>query len=226
MNEFPIEQWSDLNSPRFFVEACNDYNQRVRAYFSSPMSSTVAGDMFDCYHHIPSELIPQIWRQVQCLLEGRGISCVSVPHKVGQGKGKLGTHDLSGWVAVPLDAVASVLDHFVPTDYVQVGDNLGKEIRGVPMGDALGNAALRLFKWSCERRMAQVEWQDTVRVTGCHTQVVCTPGGIMLVLDVSCRDDIRFFCSWDSNAEFAPGFVQHWCWSHTPNVMVGVYMYI
>ena len=53
-----------------------------------------------------------------------------------------------------------VLEHFQVSNFVCIGDKIGVECNGVPMGDALSNAALRLYKWgpSYDSRTPMLRW--------------------------------------------------------------------
>ena len=59
---------------------------------------------------------------------------VSVKMTKGGVPGFLGLHDVPGAICLPLEAIRKVLLHFGNTDFVLVGDHIGRELRGVPMG--------------------------------------------------------------------------------------------
>ena len=135
---------------------------------------------------------------------------MSVPGRRAACPGRLGHHDVPGWTVVKLSSIAAVLEHFTATNYIQVGSLVGRECRGVPMGDALSNAALRLFKWKREREVATLERISVVRLTSTHTQLIHLNGSNLLALDVSFRDDVRLFCCWDPNSGLQANAVQVW----------------
>ena len=64
---------------------------------------------------------------------------------------------MPGAICLPLEAIRKVLLHFANTNFVLAGDHIGQELRGVPMGDAISNAALRLYKLNRERACAACE---------------------------------------------------------------------
>ena len=49
-------------------------------------------------------------------------------------------------MVIDFDTIDAVVSHFTCTNFVRVGNLVGRELFGVPMGDALSCAALRLFK--------------------------------------------------------------------------------
>ena len=91
-----------------------------------------------------------------------------------------------------------------------MGERLGEEIRGVPMGDALSCSALRLFKWARERICLSVDAQLCIRYPGMRIQLARIQKNNVLILDGSFRDDVRQFCAWDSSADLDPAIVQQW----------------
>jgi hypothetical protein len=212
LDKFPTESWSDLRAARPFIDACLDFNKRVHEFFRSPRSTTSASDMCDCYHHIPCNEVERYWAELRSYWEAAGIYQISVPLQGGQGPGKLGNFSAPGWITVSLEHLSSIVKHFACTNYVQIGDVVGREVNGVPMGDALSNAALRLFKWSRERSGGLTEIDHVLRFKGSHVQLVHLNGCNVLVLDVSFRDDLRQFSCWDSFSSLTEDQVQAWAW--------------
>ena len=206
LNAMPKHMSSDLNSIRDFVEACLVFNDKLAELVTNPVTCTVAGDMADCYHHIPCEDCIDIWRRLQTYWMNRGVLYISVPRCSKQSPGKLGRHELRGWVCVTFDDVSFVLEHFRATNFVRTRSMLGREVFGVPQGDSLSGAALRLFKWGRERVVACEESSYIARSPGSHCQLVRLNGSNVLVLDVSFRDDVRKFCAWESGS-----LLQHDC---------------
>ena len=211
LNAMPIENSSDLPSTRAFIKECCDFNHAVRRHFPSPNFCIEAADMKDCFHHLPAQDCPMIWRKIQDFWAQRGVMFLSVPKKSRHGAGRLGKCELSGWVTLTFDDVFAVLDHFRETNFVSVANGLGKEVSGAPQGDALSGAVLRVFKWDREQLVAESERSHVIRFPGTHHQMISLFGCTALVLDVSFRDDVRKFCAWDSSSSLCAEQVR--CWS-------------
>ena len=52
--------------------------------------------------------------------------------------------------ALEFSVIGGVPHHLPCTNFVRVSDRIGREFKGVPMGDALSCVALRLFTWKRE----------------------------------------------------------------------------
>ena len=76
------------------------------------------------------------------------------------------------------------------------------------MGDALSCAALRLFKWWRETSTPLAD--DVVHYPSSRCHLVSLHTHNLLVLDLSFRDDIRFFCAWRSSG-LSQSSVLAWC---------------
>ena len=72
---------------------------------------------------------------------------------------------------VSFDNVNLVLQSFSSTNYVVIPGDVGRELRGAPMGDVLSGAILRLFKFSREHGMAP----DAHGYAGTCTKLVQLP---------------------------------------------------
>ena len=68
--------------------------------------------------------------------------------------------------------------HFAATNYIRTCG------QGVPMGDVLSCAALKLFKRDRSRARSSVEGRESVRFRSAHVQLIHLHGRNMLVLDV------------------------------------------
>jgi len=211
LNAMPKHMWSDLNSIRDFVDECSVFNDMMADQFTTPVTCTVAGDMADCYHHIPCNDCTEVWRSLKSYWMSRGVLYISVPKRSKLGPGKLGMHELRGWVCVTFDDVSFVLNHFQATNFICTRSKLGREVLGAPQGDSLSGAVLRLFKWGRERIVADGESSYVARCPGSHCQIVRLDGSNILVLDVSFRDDVRKFCAWESGSSVQHDCVTAWC---------------
>jgi hypothetical protein len=196
LDSFPLELWCDLPSLLAFVQACDVFNARVYDCFPEVdlMSETVAADMVDCFHHIPCAECPRIWSELRDYWREKGFLGISVPRRRGGDiSGRLGKVVHCDLVYVSFDDISAVMVHFAATNYIRICGLIGREIQGVPMGDALSCAALRLFKWDRSRARSSVEGRESVRFRSEHVQLVQLHGRNMLVLDVSFCDHLLFF---------------------------------
>ena len=153
--------------------------------------------------------INSYWLELRSFWETRGISCVSVRRRRDGEPGRLGLYDYKAYIVVTFDAITTALQNFICTNFVRVGDLVGRECLGVPTGDALSGAALRLFKWARERSLAVAEPRPVIRYPGEREQLVHFRGCNMLLLNVF-RNDMRSFCAWDFSSDLNPSYVQEW----------------
>ena len=211
LDAYPQHLWSDFGSPVDFAVEAQKFNKKARRLFGQPSCSTVAGDMVDCFHHIPAIEILRIWREFEAWWLEQGISTVSVPRQKSGERGRIGKMDIPGWVVVTFDNISCVLTHFADTNFVTVCGRLGQELRGVPMGDALSGAALRLFKWWRERTCSRDETDFVLRYPNTRMQLLRLRQTNVLVLDVSFRDDVRNFAVWSRDAGLSCDDVNSWC---------------
>ena len=167
--------------------------------------------MVDCFHHIPALEILRIWREFEAWWLEQGISTVSVPRQKSGERGRIGKMDIPGWVVVTFDHISCVLTHFADSNFVTVCGRLGQELRGVPMGDALSGATLRLFKWWRERTCSRDETDFVLRYPNTRMQLLRLRQTNVLVLDVSFRDDVRNFAVWSRDAGLSCDDVNSWC---------------
>lgn len=212
LDSVPVHHWSDFSSPLCFIDSCQLFNERTRAEVADPICATIAGDMCDCFHHIPVEDCVPNWEELSRDTAARGFACVSVPLRSGDGPGKFGKCEYPGWITLTFDDITCALRHFSSTNFLCIGDWIGRETKGVPMGDALSSAALRLFKWVRERRRLSHERSNTISYPGFRHKLVHVCGVNIHVLDVSFRDDLRLFCVWDRYAPLPKCRVLDWGW--------------
>jgi hypothetical protein len=210
LDNLPVEMWSDYNSLMDLLPCVADFNDHVASLFSDPVFTIEAEDMADCYHHLPCNRAPAIWDDVCSFWMKRGVAHISVPTGRGRGRGRLGVHDLPGWLVVPLCIVSAVLSHFASTNFVRMPGWIGRELKGAPMGDSLSGAILRLFKWQREQFCWANEAIDTVCIPGSRCKQVRLHDCCVLALDVSFRDDLRIFCAWDRVTGLPVTTVQEW----------------
>ena len=210
LDNFPKHLWSDFTSPSDFLTDVHAFNIKTNEMFKHTVSFTLPADMCDCFHHIPVGELRGIWEELKNWWLAQGISAVSVPRGRRRGCGQLGPVDLPGWEMITFDNITRALIHFADTNFLTVA-GLGQEIQGVPMGDALSCAALRLFKWWRERTCGREESGSVLRYPGERTQLVHLHGCNVLVLDVSFRDDLRLFCVWDATSRLSVETVRSWC---------------
>ena len=115
--QFPVELWSDFSSPLQFAADCANFSQRVRSMYSSPVGCTAAGDMRDCFRHIPAREVNSYWLELRSFWVARGISCVSVRRRRDGEPGRLGLYDHRGYIVVTCDAITTALLHFIRTNF-------------------------------------------------------------------------------------------------------------
>ena len=96
--------------------------------FRNPSCAIAAEDMSDCFHHLTICDGPNVWARVERFWSKQGVTHISVPAGVDKGRGRLGVHDLPGWLVVPLSLVSAVLSHFAETNFVHVGGWIGREL--------------------------------------------------------------------------------------------------
>ena len=88
-----------------------------------------------------------MWNSLARYGAQRHVSGVSVPGRGVPSKGVLGRRDDPGWMFCSFDSTSRVVEHFARTNYISIEGFLGLELKGVPQGDALSSAFLRLWKW-------------------------------------------------------------------------------
>ena len=172
--------------------------------------ATDAEDMKDCYHHLVCEDAVLDWVELSAYWELRGVSWISLPRRPGSGLARFGKYERSGWVSIRFEEVATVLEHFAATNYVQVGDAIGREARGAPMGDALSGTVLRLWKWRREQRTATHEAYIATAQMGSRIIHASIHGAAVVALEVSYRDNTRTFAAWPRSANVTAASVLSW----------------
>ena len=133
-----------------FVNLCADFNRRIRSFLGDSCSLNVAGDMKDCFHHLPCLSVCEVWDSISEYWAKQGVHFISVPRRARASPARLGKFEEPGTVVLTFLHVRNILEHFVQTNFVTLGNAVGRECKGAPMGDALSNAVLKLFKWSRE----------------------------------------------------------------------------
>jgi len=212
LNLLPRHEWSDYNSVHDLMPLCADFNRRVQGLFVDPIGWTEPADMADCFHHLPVADCVIMWRSATNFFSGLGVQYVSVPPKSCQSAGRLGCFYGPGWTVMSFCDIELVLAHYHDSNYISLPGWLGRERHGAPMGGALSNAVLRLWKWYRELSVRQSELLDTVRYPDCCTQLVHLQGVNVLALDVSFRDDVRIFCAWERRSGLSSCTVHEWAW--------------
>lgn len=178
----PHELFSDFASPLDFVHFREQFNIKVGLHFKtdSLASYIAAYDMCHCFYHIPTQSVPQFWFELQEFWLSQGINAVSVPCRRSGGRECLGRVERPGWQIPSFSTIHAVLLHCISSNYIRVDNELVREERGVPMGDALSSAALRLCKSSRERTCSLVESCSSERFPASHVQLVHLNGHNML----------------------------------------------
>ncbi len=215
--DFAITSWSacdcELNSNLNFVDLCTEFNEIIEEKCGPCQGITAAGDMKDCFHHLPCEAAPSHWELVVDHWHAQGIRAISIPIKPSAGKPRFGIFHGPGWIVLYFEDISAILSNFASTNYVQIGDAVGREARGAPMGDPLSSAILRLWKFKRESD------------TRCHENVDCTPlacskikvalihGVCTWILDCSYRDDVRIFCAWPKSSALRADVVHGWAFA-------------
>lgn len=210
LDAFPVELFSDLPAVSDFMACVADFNSKVAEMMPDASWTVAAGDMADCFHHLPCQDAPSIWEELAQFWRDRGQSWISVPPKSCSLKGHFGKTLEVGWFGIDFDSIKIVLEHFCATNYVSLPAWLGLEQNGAPMGDALSGTVLRLFKWKREQVTAQAEAANTVSFPGSRVKLCHVLSCNVLVLDVSFRDDLRKFCAWRTVAPISNDAVLSW----------------
>lgn len=207
LDQYPRHTWSDCRSIQEVIMMSRFFNFQLDRDFPDGICHwTESADMCDCFHHLPTPDAPRIWCDISRFWNGKGINYITVPRKARTGRGRLGKHESPGSITLSFEDVGAVLSEFHQTNLVQLGEHIGRELRGAPMGDSLSSAVLRLFKFQRE----QLCKLNGFSHAGTCNKTIWIQGCKVAVLDVSFRDDLRLFCAWSPHSPLTSDHVQAW----------------
>ena len=197
------------------LDMTHEFNQ-FSAGYGFDFGAVAAADMKDCFRHLPCPDGLNMWNALAQYWVQRNVSGVSVPGRSLQSKGVLGRRDDPGWKYCSFDRIGSVFAHLAQTNYMAIDGHLGLELKGVPQGDALSSAFLRLWKWFREysQGMALSNLDNCVSFPDSRCKLVHFRHANFLALDVSYRDDLRTFAAWNSTSGLNETVLIDWCWKH------------
>ena len=139
LDSFPMHLWSDFMSVQDVVYMVHDFNSRSDR-FAFDCGYTVAADMKDCFRHLPCPDGEVMWSALSDWWRSRNVHGVSVPAMNSGEKGQLGNCTDPGWIYCALESISAVIAHFSKTNFIHIEGFLGRELQGVPQGDALSSA--------------------------------------------------------------------------------------
>ena len=214
LDSFPMHLWSDFMSVQDVVHMVHDFNSRSDR-FAFDCGYTVAADMKDCFRHLPCPDGEVMWSALSDWWRSRNVHGVSVPAMNSGEKGQLGNCTDPGWIYCALESISAVIAHFSKTNFIHIEGFLGRELQGVPQGDALSSAFLRLWKWFREYSLGlhSAAFSNCIAFDDTRCKLLHMHGANCLLLDVSYRDDLRMFFAWNANAQFSHAMLQQWAWS-------------
>ena len=213
LDRFPHHLWSDFMSIQEVVDMVHDFNvQSGQLGYDS--GYTVAGDMKDCFRHLPCPDGALMWTALSAWWRDQQVQGVSIPRKSADGKGCLGMCTDPGWIYCSFDSIGAVVRHFSMTNFIHVEGSLGRELQGVPQGDALSSAFLRLWKWYREFVLGHGSsaLPNCIAFPETRRRLLHLNATNCLLLDVSYRDDLRMFFAWRSNSPLSCSFLHSWAW--------------
>ena len=105
---YPAHLWTDFMSMMSFTDYNAEFDALLTDFLNFSFNIT-AGDMVDCFHHIPCQDCVEVWSDVVTFCAKHNIYAVSVPVVSGNGPGRLGVHQLPGWVVFQLHDTTKVL---------------------------------------------------------------------------------------------------------------------
>ena len=214
LDSFPMHLWSDFMSVQDVVYMVHDFNSRSDR-FAFDCGYTVAADMKDSFRHLPCPDGEVMWSALSDWWRSRNVHGVSVPAMNSGEKGQLGNCTDPGWIYCALESISAVIAHFSKTNFIHIEGFLGRELQGVPQGDALSSAFLRLWKWFREYSLGlhSAAFSNCIAFDDTRCKLLHMHGANCLLLDVSYRDDLRMFFAWNANAQFSHATLQQWAWS-------------
>ena len=213
---FQLSFFSDLPAVSDFLGCVADFNSKIAEMMPEASLAVAAGDMADCFHHLPCREAPTFWEELANFWRSQGHSWICVPPKSCGLEGHFGKTLEAGRLCISFESVKLILEHFCAcaTNFVSMPGWLGQELNGGPMGDALGGTVLRLFKWKREREAASNKPDCTVCFPGSRVKLCRALCCNVLVLDVSFRDDLRKFCAWQATRPLPVFLMRPSCCGH------------
>ena len=213
LEAFPTHAVSDFLSVHDMIGMVHDFNS-FSAEFGFDIGATAAADMKDCFRHLPCPDGVKMWQALADYWHDRHVFGVSVPSRFLKSKGVLGRCDDPGWTYCSFHDIGRVVEHFARTNFIFIDGFLGRELKGVPQGDALSSAFLRLWKWFREYHcgFATANLANCISLPNSRCKLIHLNGSNFLALDVSYRDDLRMFFTWRRGGKLTQSHLLSWSW--------------